>query len=66
VTVPGFDRKPVAQASILALDDIWDNSVTNVQAATGENGRALVMLRPGAYYDIEAYVNLPDLSQACA
>jgi len=66
VTVLGFDRKPVAQASVLASDDIWENSVTNIMASTDGNGKAIVTLRLGVYYDIEAYVNLPDLSQACA
>jgi len=66
VTVLGFDRKPVARASIVAADDIWENPVTKTTAITDENGRAIVTLRPGAYYDIEAFAILQDMSQACA
>ncbi len=66
VTVLGFDGKPVARAEVLADDSIWGTSVTPVSATTDESGMATVTLRPGSHYDVEAFVNLPDYSQACA
>jgi hypothetical protein len=66
VTVLGFDGKPVPRANILAYDDMWENSVTPVMADTDEQGKAAIALRAGQHYDIEASVDLPDASQACA
>ncbi len=66
VMVLGFDGKPVSGASILAYDDMWENSGTPVMADTDEQGKAAIALRAGQHYDIEALVNLPDSSQACA
>jgi Carboxypeptidase regulatory-like domain len=66
VTVLGFDGKPVSHAEILAEDDIWENSVTPLTATADESGQATITLRPGSHYDVGAYVNLPDFSQACA
>jgi len=66
VQVLGFDGIPVAHAEIIAWDAMWENSVTSLTATADENGKATVMLRPGSHYDIEASVNLPDLTQACA
>lgn len=66
VLVLGFDGMPVAHAEILAEDAMWENSVTPLMATADENGKATVMLRPGSHYDIEAIVNLPDFTQACA
>jgi hypothetical protein len=66
VTVLGFDGKPAARANVLAYDDMWENSVTPVVATADQHGKATVTLRPGQHYDVEAYVNLPDFSQACA
>ncbi len=66
VTVIGFDGRPVARAEILAEDEMWGGSVTPVSATTEEAGVATVTLRPGSHYDVVAFVNLPDYSQACA
>jgi hypothetical protein len=66
VAVLGFDGNPVPHAQILAYDDMWENSVTPAMTNTDERGKATIALRPGQHYDIEAYVNLPDSSQACA
>jgi hypothetical protein len=66
VTVLGFDGKPVPQAQVLAYDDMWLNSVTPLMAETDGGGVAALTLRPGSQYDIEAFVNLPDFTQACA
>jgi hypothetical protein len=66
VLVIGFDGRPVSRAEITAEDDMWENSVTSLAATTDENGKAIVALRPGSHYDIEAFVNLADSTQACA
>jgi hypothetical protein len=66
VTVLGFDGRPVSHAQVLAYDDMWESSVTPVMADTDDRGKATFTLRPGQHYDVEAVVNLPDLSQACA
>ncbi len=66
VTVLDQAGKPVPHAEIIAYDDIWENSVTPLTATADEGGRATVILRPGSHYDIEAVVDLPDFSQACA
>jgi hypothetical protein len=66
VTVLGFDGKPVSRAEVLAEDDIWENSVTPITATADEKGQANITLRPGSHYDVGAYVNLPDFTQACA
>ena len=66
VTVAGFDGQPVSHAEVLAYDDMWENSVTPAMATTDEHGKAMIALRAGQHYDVEAYVNLPDSSQACA
>ncbi|MGA2581563.1 MAG: hypothetical protein ABSH24_36900 [Bryobacteraceae bacterium] len=66
ITVMGFDGQPVSHAEILAYDDMWENSVTPAMAKADGQGKATITLRPGQHYDIEAYVNLPDSSQACA
>ena len=66
VLVIGFDGRPVSRAEIIAKDDMWENSVTNLAATTDENGKAIVTLRPGSHYEIEAFVNLADSTQACA
>jgi protocatechuate 3,4-dioxygenase beta subunit len=66
VTVVGFDGNPVPHAQVLAYDDMWENSVTPAMADADEHGKATIALRSGQYYDVEAVVNLPDLSQACA
>jgi hypothetical protein len=66
VTVVGFDGNPVPHAAVFAYDDMWENSVTPTMADTDEHGKATITLRPGQHYDIEAVVNLPDSSQACA
>jgi hypothetical protein len=66
VLVLGFDGMPVAHAQILADDTMWENSVTSLNVTADENGKATVTLRPGSHYDIEALVNLPDFTQACA
>jgi len=66
VTVLGFDGKPVSHAEIVAYDDMWENSVTPLTADADEHGKATITLRHGSHYDIEAVVNLPDFSQACA
>ncbi len=66
VTVLGFDGQPAANAQILAYDDQWENSSTAVHADADEHGKATALLRPGLHYDIEAVVNLPDSSPACA
>jgi hypothetical protein len=66
VTVLGFDGKPVSHAEIAAYDDMWESSITLVTADADEHGKATITLRPGSHYDIEAVVNLPDSSQACA
>jgi hypothetical protein len=62
----GFDGEPVSQAQILAYDGMWENSVTPAMAKADQHGKATIPLRPGQHYDIEAVVNLPDSSQACA
>jgi hypothetical protein len=66
VTVLRFDGKPVSHAQVLAYDDMWENSVTPAAANTDDRGKATLTLRSGQHYDVEAVVNLPDLSQACA
>jgi len=66
VLVLGFDGRPVPHAEIIASDDMWVNSVTPLSATADENGKATITLRPGSRYDIEAVVNLPDFTQACA
>ncbi len=66
VAVLGFDGKPVPHADIFAYDDVWENAATPIMATADENGKATVALRPGSHYDIEASVDLPDFSQACA
>jgi hypothetical protein len=66
VLVLGFDGQPVPHAQIIAADDMWENSVTPLSATAGENGKATITLRPGSRYNIEAVVNLPDFTQACA
>jgi hypothetical protein len=66
VQVLGFDGMPVVHAEILAEDAMWENSPTPITATADENGKATIMLRPGSRYEIEALVNLPDFSQACA
>lgn len=66
VQVLGFDGRPVPHAQIIAADAMWENSVTPVMATADESGRATIMLRPSSRYDIGAYVNLPDFTQACA
>lgn len=66
VTVLDFNGKPVPKATILAFDDIWDNSVTAVNANTDEKGKAVLVLRAGSHYDLEAIENEPDGSQSCA
>jgi hypothetical protein len=66
VTVLGFDGQPAGHANVLAYDDMWENSVTPVNVDADEHGKAAVSLRPGQHYDVEAVVNLPDFSQACA
>lgn len=66
VTVAGFDGQPVPHANVLAYDDMWEGSVTPATADTDEHGKAILTLRPGSRYDIEAVFNLPDHTQACA
>lgn len=66
VLVLGFDGRPVPHAEIIAADDMWENSVTLLSATADQNGKATITLRPGSHYDIEAVVDLPDLTQACA
>jgi len=66
VTVLGFDGKPIPTANVIAADRMWENSVTNLTAMTDETGRGTVVLRAGNRYDILAYENLADFSQACA
>jgi hypothetical protein len=67
VTVLGFDGKPVSRAEIVAYDDLWETtSPTPAMASADEHGKATIVLRPGSHYDIEAVVNLPNFSQACA
>jgi hypothetical protein len=66
VTVLGFDGKPVPSAQILAEDDIWENSVTSLNTNTDEKGKAVVTLRAGSRYDVEAVYSEPDGSQSCA
>jgi hypothetical protein len=66
VLVLGFDGMPVAHAEIIAEDAMWENSATPLTATADDKGRVTVMLRPGSHYDIEAVVNLPDFTQACA
>jgi hypothetical protein len=66
VQVLGFDGMPVPRAQILAEDAMWENSVTSLNVTADENGKATVTLRPGCHYEIEALVNLPDFTQACA
>ena len=66
VKVIGFAGEPVSRAEILAYDAMWENSSTPVMGSADAHGKATITLRPGAYYDVEAVVNLPDSSQACA
>ena len=51
---------------ILAYDDIWENSVTPLNANADHKGKAVLTLRAGSHYDIEAIENRPDGSQTCA
>ena len=66
VTVLGFDGKPVPNAMILAYDDIWENSVTPLNGSADDSGKAVLTLRAGSHYDIEAIDNRPDASQTCS
>jgi hypothetical protein len=40
--------------------------MTTIHATTDERGKATVVLRPGLQYYVDATVDLPDLTQACA
>jgi hypothetical protein len=66
VTVLGFDGNPVPHAAVVGYDNTWENTSTPLSADADEHGKAAVTLRPGSHYDIEAVVNLPDASKACA
>ncbi|MBV9294005.1 MAG: carboxypeptidase regulatory-like domain-containing protein [Acidobacteriaceae bacterium] len=67
VKVIGQDGKPAANASVLAYDEIWQTtSPSPLYATAGKGGEASLDLRPTSTYLVEAFVNLPDFSQACA
>lgn len=67
VKVIGQDGRPAAEATVLAYDEIWQTtSPSPVSATAGKDGETSLILRPTSTYLVEAFVNLPDFSQACA
>ena len=66
VTVRESDGQLVANAQVIAADSIWENSVTPLTESANESGVATLTLRPATHYDVSAYVNRPDRTQACA
>jgi hypothetical protein len=68
VTLLGRDGKPIPNVEILPQDDMWETlvSVNGELKKTDSEGKATLLLRKGAYYNVWAVVNLPDFTQRCA
>jgi hypothetical protein len=67
VKVVGQDGKPASNAFVLAYDKLWPTtSPVPLSATAGKDGEANLVLRPTSRYLVEAYVNSPDFTQACA
>jgi hypothetical protein len=66
VKVVGSNGKPASNAFITAFDQMWESSVTSLQAMANENGEANLILRPSSTYEVTAHIDLPGPSQACA
>jgi len=68
VTLLGRDGKPIPNVEILPQDDMWETlvSVNGELKKTDSEGKATLLLRKGAYYNVWAVVNLPDFTQQCA
>jgi hypothetical protein len=67
VKVVGQDGKPASNAFVLAYDELWPTtSPVPLSATSGKDGEANLVLRPTSTYLVEAFVNSPDFTQACA
>jgi hypothetical protein len=57
--------RPTAQATVLAEDATW-SGVSADPKQTDTTGHLTLLLRKGSYYDVWAYLNVPDNKQQCA
>jgi hypothetical protein len=67
IVVQVFDRQeqPLPNATVLVDDATWPDVHEGVKH-TDATGRLILLLRKGSYYDIWAYVDVPDNKQQCA
>jgi carboxypeptidase family protein len=66
VNVIGRDGKPIPNAEIFPEDYLWEDSHTSGEPKkTDSEGKANLLLRKGAYYNVWAGVSLSDSTQAC-
>src|SRR6202007_2599622 len=69
VTLLGRDGKPIPNVEILPEDDMWEQAYLSLSGElkkTDSEGKATLLLRKGAYYNVWAAVSLPDFTQECA
>lgn len=68
ITVLGRDGRLEPNVEIVPEDDMWETSASDgrLTKRTDSEGKATLLLRKGAYYNVMAVVSLPGGRQECA